>query len=94
MRERQRSRRVVLSMEVTLYLNVYSMMTEHEHSQIVVDHVSSYSAFLTKQIRTPCAQITSVSGLLHITAYNIPENNTSDIQVQVIPALRISTMVA
>ena len=37
MRERRRSRRVVLTMEVKPYLNVYSTMFEHKHSRIVVD---------------------------------------------------------
>ena len=35
--ERRRSRREVLTMEVTPYLNVYSTMFENKHSHIVVD---------------------------------------------------------
>ena len=38
MRERRRSRCVVLTMEVSPYLNVYSIMFEHKHSQIVFDN--------------------------------------------------------
>ena len=37
LRERRRSRSVVLTTKVTLYLNVYSTMFEHQHSHIGVD---------------------------------------------------------
>ena len=36
-RERRRSRPVILSMEVITYNHVYSTILEHMHSQIVVD---------------------------------------------------------
>ena len=40
MLERRRSRREVLTMEVTPYVKVYSTMFENKHSHIVVDDVT------------------------------------------------------
>ena len=36
--ERRRSKRVVLTMEITKYISVYSIMSEHKYYQIVVDN--------------------------------------------------------
>ena len=54
-RERRKSRRVALTIDVTHYFSVHSAMFEHRHSHIVVDdgiqtYVKKNTAYDDKQI--------------------------------------------